>query len=161
MRVLNDMAPYLNRFRDGENVYYLNEEGRARVGCKRIAKKSIQARHYLMRNEIFIAFQQPDFWKNEVKFSVDDEVTLIVDAWFKANERYFFLEVDHTAKMCSNRIKIEKYRKFRETNAYQDQYGYFPELLWITTTEYRREQLRKLCETNGLQHDIFTVDDFR
>lgn len=150
-RILNSMKAYLSDFRDGEKIYYLNQEGRERVQCQKPRKKTIQARHYLMRNELFIHFGQPITWKNEVRFGYKDIALVVADAIFKKNSAHHVVEVDHTQKMSKNRIKIEKYRKIKEEGVFK--------LVWITTTEYRRKQLEKLCE--GLDVQIFTINDFK
>jgi hypothetical protein len=145
------MSEYLSDFRDGEKIYYLNQEGRERVQCQKARKKTIQARHYLMRNELFIKYGHPSSWKNEVKFGYKDAAICIADAIFKKDGLYHVVEVDHTQKMSKNRSKIEKYLKIREKGLFK--------LIWITTTDYRRKQLEKLCK--GLDAQIFTIKDFK
>ncbi|WP_332633681.1 hypothetical protein [Halalkalibacter flavus] len=36
------MSDYVSAFRDKEKVYYLNAEGRERVECNKVRKKSVQ-----------------------------------------------------------------------------------------------------------------------
>ncbi len=148
------MAPYLSSFRDGENIYYLNKEGRERVNAKKVFKKTTQARHYLMRNALYIGFGVPATWKNEVKLEVPDQVKVIADAVFKREKRYHIIEVDHTQKMSKNKSKIERYEKLIQLDVFEKS----PVFIWITTTEYRRKQLSKLME--GFEHQIFTIADF-
>lgn len=156
-RIMKQMEQYVNCFRDGENIYYLSNEGRQRVGAKKVCKKTIQARHYLMRNSIYIAYGQPSTWKNEIRLKVpEEEVNVICDALFQRDKRYHIVEVDHTQKMTKNRIKIEKYRRLIELGVFK---GTIPKFIWITTTEYRRKQIAKLCD--GLDVQIFTVSDFQ
>lgn len=150
-RVLQDMEEYLSYFRDGEKIYYLNKNGRERVQCSKVRKKSVQVQHYLMRNELFLTLGQPSTWKNEVKFGFKDTAVVIADALFKKDNMYHAVEVDHAQKMIKNRAKIEKYRKIRERVAFK--------LIWITTTDYRRKQLADLCE--GLDVTIYTISDLK
>jgi hypothetical protein len=155
-RVMQELKEYVSCFRDGENVYYLNAAGRERVNATKVRKKTTQARHYIMRNSLYIAYGCPATWKNEVKigFKEDKKTQVICDAIFLKEQRYHIVEVDHTQKMAKNRSKIDKYRRLMEL-------GFFakpPILVWITTTEYRRKQLTKLME--GLDYQIFTVSDF-
>ncbi len=154
-RVLKNMSEYVSSFRDGENVYYLNKVGRERVNCRRVLKKTIQARHYIMRNYLYIAYGQPATWKNEIKLAVKGITSVICDALFVENNRYFIIEVDHTQKMSVNRRKIKKYQQLMTGGAFKIP----PSFIWITTTEYRRKQLEKLHE--GLDCRIFTVQDFQ
>lgn len=150
------MDTFVSSFRDGENIYYLNKEGRERVNSKKVLKRTTQARHYIMRNSIFIAYGCPASWKNEVRLSIKEvkNSTVVCDAIFKQDRRYYIVEVDHTQKMTKNRTKIDRYRQLIDL-------GYFdkePFFIWITTTEYRRKELLKLCDDMDVQ--VFTIKDF-
>lgn len=153
-KVLKDMEQYLSSFRDGENIYYLNKEGRERVNSTKVLKKTIQARHFIMRNSIYIAYGCPSTWQNEMKLEVKNKVKIISDALFQRDKRYYVVEVDHTQKMVKNRNKIERYRKLIELNVLEKP----PFFIWITTTNYRKKQIEKLC--TGLEYQIFTISDF-
>jgi hypothetical protein len=150
-KVLQSMEPFLSYIREGEKIYYLNKEGRERVQCKKICKKTSQVQHYLMRNEAYIAFGQPSSWKNEVKFGIKDVAVIIADAVFQKDGMYHAVEIDHTQKMTKNNAKIQKYRRLMQEVRFK--------LIWITTTEYRRKQLKKLCE--GMDVQVFTINDFK
>lgn len=138
-RVLQEMSDYVSSFRDGENIYYLNASGRERIGSQRVRKKTIQARHYLMRNELYIALNCPLTWQNEMKIK-GAGVILVCDAMYKNGNQYVFVEVDHMQKMTRNRTMIEKYRKIIEAQKTK------PQLIWVTTTEHRRRRLTALCK---------------
>jgi hypothetical protein len=150
-KVLERLEPYLCHFREGENVYYLSRAGRDRVEASKVRKKTLQAIHYIMRNEAYIHFGRPHTWKNEVKVS-DSNVTIKADAMFTIDKKLHFVEVDHLQKMGENRLKVGKYHKLKES-------GHAFKLIWITTTEYRKKQLTKLCE--GLEVMIHTIADIR
>lgn len=155
-RVMQGLSDYVSSFRDGENIYYLNKEGRERVGAKRAMKKTIQARHYLMRNSIYIAYGCPSNWKNEIKFKIKEEknTAIVCDATFIEDRKRYIIEIYHTQKMAKNRTKIEKYRKLIESGVFEKP----PTFIWMTTTQYRKDQLIQLCE--GLEVQIFLVNDF-
>lgn len=155
-RIMQNLSDYVSCFRDGENIYYLNKEGRERVNAKKAVKKSTTARHYIMRNSIYIAYGCPENWKNEMKLGFKEvkNSTLVCDALFVDNGRHHIVEVDHTQKMIKNKSKIEKYRKLIEFDYFKKP----PFFIWITTTELRRKQLIELCE--GLEIQVFTVNDF-
>ncbi len=155
-RVLQQMNNYVSSFRDGENIYYLNKEGRERVNSKKILKRTTQARHYIMRNSIYIAYGCPSSWKNEVRLGIKEvkNSTVVCDAIFKLDRRYYIVEVDHTQKMTKNRTKIDRYKKLIEL----EYFDIAPFFIWITTTEYRRKELLKFCD--GLEVQIFTINDF-
>ena len=152
---MQQMSEYVTSFRDTENVYYLSKYGRDRVDSQVIRKKTLQARHYLMRNDVYIAEGLPVEWKNEMKLEVKGKVKVVADAVFKRSGTLHIVEVDHTQLMSQNRLKIEKYKKLLSLNVFKSP----PVFVWITTTEYRRKQLTKLLQ--GTQHKIYTVDDLR
>lgn len=153
---MQELSDYVSSFRDGENVYYLNKAGRERVNSKKVLKKTTQARHYLMRNSVYIAYGSPATWKNEMKLGFKEikNATLVCDAMFSQGKALHIVEVDHTQKMIKNNTKVEKYRKLIEFGLFEKP----PNFIWITTTELRRKQLLKLCE--GLDVQVFTVKDF-
>lgn len=154
-RVLKDMSDYVTYFLDGEAVYYLTKAGREAVGAVKVRKKSLQARHFVMRNQMYIALGCPSSWINEAKLSVAGHVTIIADALFKRGEQFNVVEVDNTQRMSENRAKIAKYRKLLELGVFKEP----PIFYWITKTEYRRKQLLKLCE--GLNVKVYTVNDLK
>ncbi|MFJ8531585.1 replication-relaxation family protein [Bacillus sp. NPDC094106] len=153
-RVMKDLEEYVSSFRDSEKVYYLNKEGRERIGSKKVLKRSNQFRHYIMRNDIYIAYGCPGTWKQEVRMNVKGIVSVIEDALFSEDGRYHILEIDHEQKMSANRVKMQKYRKLIDCNLFDKPLKF----TWYTCTEYRRNQLKKFCE--GLDCNIFTVTDF-
>ncbi|KAB2332917.1 replication-relaxation family protein [Bacillus mesophilum] len=152
-RILSDMNDYLHAVRLDEKVYYLNAAGRERVGATKVLKKTHQITHHLMRNSLYIAQGCPSSWKVEVKLAVKNEVTVIADALFTMADRYFICEVDNTQRMAENKAKIAKYRHLIALGVFKKQ----PKFIWITTTEYRRKQLEKMCE--GLDARIYTRGD--
>lgn len=146
---MQDLEDYVSSFREGEKIYYLNKEGRERVDCSKVRKKTAQARHWLMRNDLYIAMGQPSTWKNEMRFGIKDVASLVVDATFIKDKIMHVVEVDHKQKMSKNRTKIEKLKKIQEKKYFK--------LIWVTTTEYRRKQLEKLCD--GIDCTVFTTKD--
>jgi len=146
-RVLANMSPFISCFRGetGENIYYLNKTGRERTGAEAVRSKTNQVGHFLMRNDAFIHYAGNEDWKNEVKFSVPNVVTVIADAYFRHNQRRHFLEVDHLQHMNKNHEKIDRYRKLYDTGVFQQKMKYFPRLVWVTLTENRRKQLAEWC----------------
>lgn len=152
-RVLKDLSDYLNVVRLNENVYYLNAEGRQRVGATKVLKKTNQIMHHLMRNSIYISSGCPATWKSEIKLTVKNEVTVIADAIYSMSNVFHIIEVDHQQKMNVNKDKIQKYKKLIELDVFEKA----PKFVWITTTEYKRKQL--LSFSNGLQVRIYLADE--
>lgn len=157
-RVLQDMNKYLNYFRDGQRIYYLNKEGREKINCRVTRNKITSAQHYVMRNDLYIYLGQPATWRNEIKMisreGTKDEIIIVADAHFTRNGRHHIVEVDYMQKMKKNKIKIDKYRRLIERNAFRG----MPKLIWVTTTKYRRKTLLELCE--GFDVDVYLPHDF-
>jgi hypothetical protein len=151
-RFLKGMNDYLAYFRDGENIYYLNKEGRNRIDCQRIRKKTTNARHFLMRNDLYIEVGRPSSWKNEMKLSIPDtDIVIICDALYKVGNRYHFVEVDNTQKMTKNKHKVKEYRKLAKETDFT--------LIWVTTTEYRKKRLETISE--GLNSKVYLWNDLK
>lgn len=156
---MHDLEEYVNCFRDRENVYYLNKKGAERIGSTVVRDKRMQFRHFLLRNDLYISFGCPASWENESPIQ-GGMIRIIPDAVFESQEKYKIVEVDHTQKMIVNEKKLNKYAKLKDSNTFQKQLGYFPDLIWITTTEVRRKKLAKYCKERGLTHSIYTESDF-
>lgn len=58
-----------------------------------------------------------------------------------------FLEVDNLQSMKENRSKIERYKDLCKNGSLERSLGHFPTLVWVTTTELRRMQLKEACES--------------
>lgn len=154
-KVLSEMVEYLHTARLQENVYYLNANGRDRVGSTKVLKKTNQIEHYLMRNELYIANGCPSSWKQEIKLTIKGQITIVADALFIRDKTYCICEVDNTQKMSVNREKAKKYRRLVEIANFEKQ----PKFIWITKTEYRRKQLLVLFE--GMQIEVFLTDELK
>lgn len=155
-RILNEMARYLHSFRLDETVYYLNAAGRREIGSKRVRKRTFAVHHTLMRNEVYIAVR-PSFWRAEVSIKWPGH-EIVPDALYRS-DRLVFLEVDHTQPMTANAKKIEKYRALRETGLFQRQFGEFPVIQYVTTTEYRRKRLRALLD--GMKAEVLVFGELK
>ena len=151
------MDRYLSSFHDGQKIYYLNKEGRERVNCDIVRKKTFNVNHYLMRNDVYIAYGCPKSWKNEQRIFYQKgkhRIVAVCDAKFEMNDSTYIVEVDNTQTMKKNETKIEKYRRLVERNVL----GRNPKFIWVTTTNYRRNLLTELCE--GLNVEVYLSTDF-
>ncbi|MER2058820.1 MAG: replication-relaxation family protein [Niallia sp.] len=156
-RVLGNLSEYLSCVREGyQSIYYLSKNGREYVDCEKVRKKGGHVQHVVMRNEIWLQFKCPKDWRNEVKIS-DEKTSVVADAVFTRNGFYHFLEVDNLQSMKENRTKINRYKELLDSLV--KQFGYFPTLVWLTTTEHRRKQLESAC--NGLNFKVFTINDIQ
>ena len=155
--VLRNLSEYLKTIRDGyQSIYYLSREGRDYVDCEKVRKKGGHVQHIVMRNDLWLYFKCPNDWRNEVKIS-DKNTSVVADAVFTRNGFYHFLEVDNLQSMKENRAKINRYKELSDSLV--KQFGYFPTLVWLTTTEHRRKQLESAC--NGLNFKVFTINDIQ
>lgn len=160
-RILHNLSDYLMSIREGyQTIYYLSKLGRLYVDCEKVRKKGGHVQHIVMRNEMWLFSSQPKDWKNEVKVS-DSHTTVITDAMFTDSwDRKHFLEVDSTQTMKENRNKVKRYVELLNNGLVEEKLGHFPTLVWLTTTEHRRDQLKKECA--GLQAVmVFTISDIK
>lgn len=153
-RVISDMSEYTSSFtNDRKNIYYLNKDGRERVGAVKVRKKTAMVNHYLMRNDLYIAFGRPSTWKNEMNIAIPNtKVSIVADSVFIANKTHHFVEADFKQSMTKNTAKIKRYRQLYDIN---------PNfvLIWITTTPYKKQKLASLCE--GLNVQVYLWDDIK
>lgn len=157
-RILRDMCPYLHSFHDGQNIYYLNKTGREYVNCDVIRKRTTTVAHYIMRNDLYIHSDRPADWKNEIRIISGEgnkKITIVADVHFMEGKKHHIVEIDHMQDMNKNKAKIDKYRRLIERNAFKG----MPRLIWVTTTDYRRERLLELCD--GLDVKVFLNTDFK
>jgi hypothetical protein len=158
-RILNELSPYLSSYREEySTIYYLNSAGREYVRSDKIRKKTNFVQHVIMRNDFYIYEGFPSEWKNEMQLT-DGENTVVCDAWFKRNGKYHILEVDHMQPMKENRKKIEKYRELYENEITEEHFGYFPMLIWLTTTDLKKKKLTEMCK--GLPYAVYTIEDIK
>ena len=146
-RILSELSRYLKNIRIGyETIYYLSKSGRNYVDCDKVRKVDGQIHHAVMRNDVWLFNDCPQKWKNETRVS-DGTATVIVDAMFTdAWERKHFLEVDYKQSMSENRKKINRYKELFANGLIEEKFGHFPTIVWLTTTEHRRKQLKDECE---------------
>ncbi|MCM3728703.1 replication-relaxation family protein [Neobacillus cucumis] len=159
-RILKEMSSYITGFREESysTIYFLNKEGREYVNTDKVRRKNKFVNHYLKRNDFYIYMGCPHDWENEIKVS-DGIFTIVADSYFKKDGKYNFLEVDSTQKMSVNKKKIEQYKGLMRNGELAKHLGYFPKLIWLTTTELRRKQLTVLCK--GLPYRVYTLNDIK
>lgn len=156
-RVLRNLSTYLSSFRDGyDTIYYLNNLGCIYVDCDKTRRVSSNVQHTIMRNDFWMFYNFPYDWKNEVKIS-DGQTNIVADSMFTRNGFKHFLEVDNIQKMKINQEKIKRYKTLSESLLLQ--FGYYPTIVWMTTTDLRRKNLEKACE--GLKCKVYTIDDIK
>ncbi|WP_422661500.1 replication-relaxation family protein [Paenibacillus sp. EC2-1] len=156
-RILTDMGELLSSFREGEAVYYLSARGRREIGSQKIRRRTQLVQHTIMRNEVFIA-REPDMWKPEysVKWEGNE---LIADAIYRKGMEYTFVEIDLTQSMKTNGEKLASYRSLRDTGKWQAKYGDFPNVLYVTISEYRKAKL--IAASGDLKTEVITFSDLR
>lgn len=160
-RILNQLSSYLSVFKyNSMNVYYLNKRGRTFIGSTKVRTRLVSFLHYLMRNNLYIHLGQPESWKNEIRIRYvydktdphSEKIVIVSDALYKKDNRFYLIEIDNDQTMKENRSKVERYRRLIEKGVF----GGMPELIWVTTTLYRRRELMNLCD--GLKTSVYLSD---
>lgn len=146
LRIMKQMQDYVASYRDGENIYYLNNNGRARVNCSKVRKKTPNVTHFLLRNNLYLELGKPARWRNEIKIvskgkTKEDTVSIQADAIFERNKQLYIVEVDNLQSMQNNSSKIKTYRILLQRKAFGTT---TPIFIWATTSEYRRNKLLEL-----------------
>lgn len=149
-RILKSMSSYVNIIKRGEYVYYLNKKGRDYVGSSVKRSKAENIEHALLRNEIYIMYDQPEVWKIELPIELNGEKYIVPDVQFRANGTGFLLEVDRFQTMLKNKQKIDKYAKIKSK---------IPLLLWIIENENRKPKLEQYLKDKGVNHFVVTKKD--
>jgi hypothetical protein len=112
-----------------------------------------------MRNDIYIHYRCPRKWQNDYPVPTK-EFTIVPDAVFEVNGTQYFLEVDRMQKLNVNIEKLNKYKRFRDTNMWQMYNGgKFPVILFYVTKDSRKHQLME--KNPGLELLVLTKEDLR
>ena len=156
-RFMQSIQEYVSCWKEHENVYYLNKKGRERVESGVVRTKISPVTHYLMRNDFYIR-NLPEIFEPEMSVTIGD-VSIRPDAWVKLKGGFYFLEVDNTQSMVKNQQKIEKYKKLADKGAFQQKYGYFPRILWVTALAGRKQTLAKSC--GDLKNTVILWEEIR
>lgn len=162
-RIIKDLDQYLCSTRiDGinEKVHYLSKKGREWISSKKERKFTSFIPHFILRNQYFIhnRIEWRHWFPEQPKLKIDEDKTLIPDAFCKVDGQWVFLEIDREQDMKKNEKKIEMYLECREKGKFPSkQYGGFPKVVFVTTTEYRQKRLRSMM--NKLKHDVLLDKD--
>lgn len=141
-RILLDMERmgYIKSVRHERKIYFVNT---------RLKKKEIQ--HILMRNEMYIKCGMPFSWKKEAPIFMNGKKVIISDARYNAGDIYYFIEVDNTQNMRTNYDKIQRYAEVFEVIKKK----HYPNLIWYTLSEIRKNKLKKACENAGVNFKLY------
>lgn len=157
-RVLFNLADYLMTVKEGhQTVYYLSKLGREYVGCDKLRKKGNHVQHTIMRNHFWLFYGYPRDWQNEMKVILEKNY-IVVDAMFTKNNFKHFLEVDNLQTMKENREKIKRYKQMIQN--FLMQFGYYPTIVWLTTTGLRKNMLLEACEELP-KTKVYTLSDIQ
>jgi hypothetical protein len=160
-RLLANMKEYTNMKSLTENVYYLNKKGREMIGSdQKVLSANMQINHILMRNELYI-YMHPKQWQIERPLKdTQGNVLIKPDALFLF-DKWMFIEIDNTQKLIVNKKKVERYAEIKNSNILHKSLGYFPQLVFLTKSDNRKERLVKMCRENNVRHIVYTVDDIK
>ena len=148
----------------GRNVYYLNKEGREWIGSEHEVKWTLQAEHYLMRNDLYIHYKCPESWEVEKRISFrpalgNTERYIIPDARFHKNGIWHLVEIDRTQSMSTNKKKLDEYAQV--SPLIEGEFGHKPVIIFYTMKESRKKLLQDLCVKLKLDCDILTYEELR
>lgn len=166
LKILNQMKDYFHiQVHNGMNVYYLSKKGRDTIGSEIEMKWSLQVEHYLLRNELYIHFNQPSDWRveHEIVFKpkglVTTEKRITADASFTNIGVFHLLEVDRTQSMMENKEKIDLYSELNPL--LYERFNQVPVIIFYTTTDFRKKKIEEYCLIKGLKCLVYTREDLR
>lgn len=155
------MKEYVNIKRLSENVFYLNRKGHELIGSdKKTLHANMQIDHILMRNELLIYMQPKQFQIEQPLIDSQGNVLVRPDALFLF-DKWMFIEIDNIQKMIVNKRKIERYAEIKNSNVLHNSLGYFPQLVFLTKSDKRKERLVKMCREKQIRHIVYTVDEIK
>jgi hypothetical protein len=109
---------------------------------------------------MWIYYYCPKTWRTEESVSFKDglqQMTIIPDATFTLESKYYFLEVDRTQSMVKNRNKIETYSKLNPL--FHKELGHTPTVVFYTLTNLRKQKLKEYCQEYGVTCQVYTKED--
>ncbi|MEH7093913.1 replication-relaxation family protein [Neobacillus vireti] len=166
LKILNQMKEYFHiQVHNGMNVYYLSKKGRDTIGSDVEMKWSLQVEHHLLRNELYIHFNQPSDWRveHEIVFKprglVTTEKRIIADASFTNTGTFHLLEIDRTQSMMENKEKINVYAEL--SPLLFERFNHIPVIIFYTTSDLRKKKLVEYCKEKGVKCLVYTRDDLR
>ncbi|WP_018664636.1 replication-relaxation family protein [Heyndrickxia acidiproducens] len=164
--VLKRMGEYLqvkrHAPRNNVNVYYLNQKGRELIGSEKERKYSLETEHFLMRNDMYIYYGFPDDFQIERDVAFQSGLAKKVirpDARFSKDGTIYFLEVDRTQNMTTNKKKIATYAELSPLITIQ--YKKCPIIIFYTSIAARKDTIEKLCRAAKLNVEVKTPQEIR
>jgi hypothetical protein len=169
-KIISQLDNYTNQtYHEKEKVIYLNKKGRDLIGSESEVNGIAMVKHYLLRNEVYIHFNEPHDWINEYTIeaaiepprSVDIIIQgvkpstrrkVISDAYFTRNGYTHLIEIDNTRNMIDNRKKVQNYAEILPL--VRKDFQSVPILYFFTTTENRREKLSAWMKEKSIRHEV-------
>ena len=159
----------IQSFRLEAKVYYLTKKGRDWIGSEKEVTKTLQVKHYLMRNDMYIFLGYPENFKVEFEYRfkgtinndeilIKKEMMLRSDGYYIKGNTPHFLEVDNTQSMKENRKKIELYKHL---TTYLSSVNVTPIIVFYTSSDVRQKKLQDYCKELGVKAEIYTRKDIR
>ena len=176
-KIVNQLSAYTNQtYYNKEKVVYLNKKGRDLIGAEKEINGISQAKHYLLRNEVYLHFDSPIDWINEYTFEVDEvaprSVDIIVqglkpsnkkkvvcDALFTRNGYTHIIEIDNTRDMIDNRKKVNSYAEILPL--IRKDFKSAPILYFFTHTQDRKKKLSAWLKDRGIRHEVLMYDEMK
>ncbi|GGJ49581.1 hypothetical protein GCM10007111_09660 [Virgibacillus kapii] len=138
---------YLRSFRRQQKVYVLSKKGREVIGSERKVSSGGYLEHALMRNDIYLALDQPKDWRIECPVTYTGKYNrkqrIIPDVLTTVKRRLTLIEIDRTQRMQENRKKIELYADL-QARYYRKTMKTPPAVRFYTVSDVRAEKLRRI-----------------
>jgi hypothetical protein len=169
-KIVNCLEKYTNQtYHEKEKVIYLNKKGRDLIGSESEVNGIAMVKHYLLRNEVYLHFNQPSDWISEYTLETNVEAPrtadiivqgvkastkrkLVTDALFTRNGYSYLIEIDNTRDMIDNRKKVQNYAEILPL--VRKDFQSVPVLYFFTTTETRRKKLSAWLKERSIRHEV-------
>jgi hypothetical protein len=115
-----------------------------------------------MRNDVWLNYYCPRDWITErpIEIAVGmSQYCIIPDANFTLEGQLYLVEVDRTQPMTKNKEKIDYYARIIPLIISSKQYSKPPVLVWYTANHTRKEKLKELCLSKGIDCRIYVKED--
>lgn len=170
-RVLKELGEWVHRERlDNETVYYLSDYGCKWLGVDKKFKRTNMLRHTIMRNDLYIYYEQPEDWEIEkpLEYVAEEKQGIMVmrknrvivpDARFTKEGYRYYVEVDNERHMSDNLKKIKEYSSMK--GIYERERGKPFKLIFYTRSLHRQNQLMEWMKEHKLSGNVFTSLDIK
>lgn len=154
-----------------QKIFYLTKKGAKEVeaflGYDNIPtyRKTDKTLHHVMVSEVYVRLSRERGRINIFRLSakVGDAVSdAFIQYQIDKRKKILFLEADRGTESMSHikDVKLPEYQKTYNSGWWQDRYGIFPDVTFITVSDTRKRSLIKVGERFPMRVRVFTLDEF-